>query len=164
MSRKSRFRRSFDKQHGKRFKSLSKSAPEHFYHIYGSMWRQLSWKQLFWVIWKILGLFFNTLTAGDNCSLLNRDNFNAINSDAIIEETKKCFWSFLCIFWIQIKVRTFWKRWWPSQPIYYGNYRLRKTSLEKMCKKSRFRRPFDKRHCKRTQTLFNYEGQHFYHT
>ena len=29
-------------------------------------------------------MFVNTLTANDKYSLLNRDNFNAINSDAII--------------------------------------------------------------------------------
>ena len=33
---------------------------------------------------KILGLFVNKLTADDKHSLLNRHNFNAINSDAII--------------------------------------------------------------------------------
>ena len=32
-----------------------------------------------------------TLTAADKYSLLNRDNFNAINSDTTIYETKICF-------------------------------------------------------------------------
>ena len=40
---------------------------------------------------KILGLFVNTLTADDKYSLANRDNSNAIDSDAIISEIKKLF-------------------------------------------------------------------------
>ena len=32
----------------------------------------------------MLGLFVNTFTADDTNSLLKRDNFNAVNSDAII--------------------------------------------------------------------------------
>ena len=35
-------------------------------------------------MWKILGLFASTLTADDKYFLVNRDKFNAINSDAII--------------------------------------------------------------------------------
>ena len=40
---------------------------------------------------KILGLFVNTLTADHKYSLVNRDNSNAIDSDAIISEIKKLF-------------------------------------------------------------------------
>ena len=47
---------------------------------------------------KILGLFVNTLTADDKCSLVNRDNFNAIDSDAIVSEIKKLFLLLFCIF------------------------------------------------------------------
>ena len=38
-----------------------------------------------------LGLFVNTLTADDKYSLLNRDSFNANNSDAVIGEKKTFF-------------------------------------------------------------------------
>ena len=74
MSKKSRFRRSFNKQHGKRAQTLLKSESQHLYHIYWSLWRQLSWKKFLLVICKILGLFVNTLTADDKYSLLNMDN------------------------------------------------------------------------------------------
>ena len=40
--------------------------------------------------------------------------------------------------------------------MYFGNYRLRNTSLEK-CLKSAFSEDlFDRRHCKRIQTLLKY--------
>ena len=47
---------------------------------------------------KILGLFVNTLSADDKYSLVNRDNFNAIDSDAIVSEIKKLFLLLFCIF------------------------------------------------------------------
>ena len=74
MSKKSRFRRPFDKQHGKRPQTLLKSPRQHLYHIYSSLWRKLNWKKSLWVICKMLGLLLNTLTAVDMYSLLNREH------------------------------------------------------------------------------------------
>ena len=70
----------------------------------------LIWKKSVLVIWKILGLFVNTLAVDDKYSLFNGDNFNAINSDAIISETKNFFWIVFFIFKIKIKFWTFWKK------------------------------------------------------
>ena len=53
VSEKSCFRRNFDKQHGERSQTLLKSAPQHIYHIYWSLWKVLSWKKLLLVICKI---------------------------------------------------------------------------------------------------------------
>ena len=74
MSKKSRFRWSFDKQHGKWDQNLLKSEFHQFYHIYWSLWRQWSSEKSLLLICKISGLFFNTLTAGQKYSLLKRDN------------------------------------------------------------------------------------------
>ena len=74
MSKKSRFKGPFNKQHGKRAQTLFKSGREHLYDIYWSLQKQLSWEQSLLVIFKILGLFVNILTAEDEYSLLNRDN------------------------------------------------------------------------------------------
>ena len=38
-----------------------------------------------------------------------------------------------------------------------------KDVARQMSEKSRFRRPFNKRHGKRSQILFKFEGQHLYH-
>ena len=71
-SKKCRFRVPFKKQHGKRAQTLFKSERRQFYHIYWSLWRQLSLKKSFLVICKILGLFANTFTAYDKYSVLNK--------------------------------------------------------------------------------------------
>ena len=74
MSKKSRFGGPFDKQHGEWDQTVLKSAWHLFYHIYWSLWKQLSSIKSVLVIGKTLRLFFNTLTAGHKFSLLNRDN------------------------------------------------------------------------------------------
>ena len=52
------------------------------------------------------------------------------------------------------------KKRWPSWLIYFGNYGLRKTWLDK---KSRLRGPLDRQHGKRAETLIQSQRQHFYH-
>ena len=59
MSKKSRFKGSFGKQHGKRAQTLLKFAWQHLYHIYWSLWRQLTCKKSLLVTCKISRLFPN---------------------------------------------------------------------------------------------------------
>ena len=72
MFEKSGFRIPLNKR--KPSQTLLKSERQHLYHIYSSLWNQLSWKKLLLVIWKLLGLFVNTLNTDDKYSLLNCDN------------------------------------------------------------------------------------------
>ena len=74
MSKKSRFREPFDKQHGKRAQALLKSASQHLYHIHRSLPRKLSWKKSLLLTCKILGLLVNTLAADEKYLVLHRDN------------------------------------------------------------------------------------------
>ena len=74
MSIKSRFKGSFKKQHGKCAQTLLKFAWQNLYHIYWSLWRQLTFKKSLLVICKISRLFPNTLSGDGKYSLLNRDN------------------------------------------------------------------------------------------
>ena len=74
MSKKSRLKRSFGKQHGKRAQRLLKFAWQYLFHIYWSLWRQLSCKKSVLVTCKISRLFPNTLSMDSKYSLLNRDN------------------------------------------------------------------------------------------
>ena len=74
MSKKSRFRRPFDKQHGKRAEPLLKSEWQHLYHIHWSLPSQLSWKKSLFLTCQILGLLVNTLAADEKYPLLKRDN------------------------------------------------------------------------------------------
>ena len=74
MSLKSRFKGTFKKQHGKCAQTLFKFAWQNLYHIYWSLWRQLTFKKFLLVICKISRLFPNTLSFDGKYSLLNRDN------------------------------------------------------------------------------------------
>ena len=74
MSIKSRFKGSFKKQHGKCAQTLLKFAWQNLYHIYWSLWRQLTFKKFLLVICKISRLFPNTLSGDSKYSLFKRDN------------------------------------------------------------------------------------------
>ena len=74
MSKKSRFRRPFDKQHGKQAQTLLKSASQHLYNISWSLWRKLCCTKSLLVICQTLWLFANILAADDKYPLLNKDN------------------------------------------------------------------------------------------
>ena len=74
MSKKSRFKGSFGKQHGKRAQTLLKFAWQYLYHIYWSLWRQLTCKKSVFVTCEISWLLSNTLSAKSRYSLLNTVN------------------------------------------------------------------------------------------
>ena len=74
ISKKSRFKGTFGKQHGKRDQTLLKFEWKHLYNIYWSLWRQLTSKKSLLVICKISRLFPNTLSGDGKYSLLKRDN------------------------------------------------------------------------------------------
>ena len=74
MSIKTRFKGSLKNQDGKCAKTLFQFPWKNLYHIYWSLWRQLTFKRFLLVICKISRLFLNTLSADGNYSILNRDN------------------------------------------------------------------------------------------
>ena len=77
MSKKSRFRGSFDKQRGKAAEALLKSASVHFYPIDWLLKSQLSWKKFLLLTCQILGLLVNTLAADEKYPVLKRHNLAA---------------------------------------------------------------------------------------
>ena len=74
MSKKSRFRRPFDKQHGKRAEALFKSASVHLYPIDWSLKSQLNLKSSLLLTCQISGELVKTLTADEKYLVLKRDN------------------------------------------------------------------------------------------
>ena len=74
MSKKSRWRGPFEKQHGKRAQPLFESASQTLYHNHRSLPRKLSWKNSLLLTCKILGLLVNTLATDEKYPVLNRDN------------------------------------------------------------------------------------------
>ena len=97
MSKKSRFRGSFDKQHGKRAQELLKSASQHIYQIRRRLSRKLSLKPSLLLTCQILGLLVNTLAADEKYPVLNRDNLT-IPIQMQLSQKKKTFSQFFAAF------------------------------------------------------------------
>ena len=112
MSKKSRFRGPFNKQHGKGGQTLSKYERHYFYNINWSMWKQLSWKKSLLVICKGLRLFVNTLTAVGKCFFLNRDNLRQPIQIQLSEKQKNFLNFFSEILRGRLNFKHFWKRSW----------------------------------------------------
>ena len=130
MNKKSTFKGSFEKQHGKCAEILLKCQGEHLYHIHWSMWRQLTWKESLVVTWKISRLFPNTLSGDGKYSLLNRDNLTQPIQMQLSRKEKTfcdCFSAFLKS---RLNFEHFFKKRWPSLLMYFRNYGPGKTLLD----------------------------------
>ena len=97
MPKKSSLEGSFGKQHGKRAQTLLKFAWQHLYHIYWSLWRQLTCKKSLLVICKISRLFPNSLSAYGKYSLFNRGNLTQLISIQLSRK-RKAFTRFFSAF------------------------------------------------------------------
>ena len=97
MSKKSRFRRPFDKQHGKCAKAQLKSASKHLYHIHLAFPRLLSWKSSLLLTCQILGLLVDTLVVNEKYPGLNRANL-AIPIQMQIYQKQENFCQFFSTF------------------------------------------------------------------
>ena len=74
MSKKSRFKGSFGKQHAKCTQTLLKCQGQLLCHIYWSLLRELSYKKSLLLICKISRLFPNTLCSDGKYSLFKRED------------------------------------------------------------------------------------------
>ena len=127
---KSLFKGSFRKEHGKCSQTLLKFAWQNLYHIYWSLWRQLTFKNFLLVICKISRLFPNTLSADGKGCLLNRDNLTEPIHMQLSEKQKTfcdCFSAFLKS---RLNFEHFFKKRWPSLLMYFRNYGPGKTLLD----------------------------------
>ena len=134
MSNKSRFKGSFEKQHGKRAQTLLKFAWQHLYHIYWSLWRQLTFKKFLLVICKISRLFPNTLSADGKYSLLNRDNLTQPIQMQVSRKQKTFSEFFAAFLQSPLNFEHFQKKGWLSYLTDFRNYRLQKTWLHQCLK------------------------------
>ena len=89
MSKKSRFRGCFDKQHGKRAQTLLKSPSQRRYHIHWSLATKLCSKKSLLLTCKILGLLVNTLAADEKYPVLNRDSLTIPIQMQLSQKQKK---------------------------------------------------------------------------
>ena len=136
-----------------------KSEQKHHYHIYWSVWKQLSFKKSLLRICKILSLFVNTLTADDKYSLLNRENLTQPIQMELSQKQKpfpqffsrilKSSWNFQ--HFQQIDDAHSWCISQNTDSV---------KQVRSMSNKSRLRGRFKKQHGKRDQTLSKSERQH----
>ena len=143
MSKNSRFRRPFDKWHGKRAETLFKGKQLHLYDIYWSLWRQFSWKKSLWMICKILGTFVNPWTADEKYSLLNNRNLLQ-RFQMKLSQKGKTFWDFLLNFLNLRSILNIFKIKMTLIADVFLNLRTPKNVVRKISKKSPFRGSFDK--------------------
>ena len=98
MSKKSCFRRRFDKQYGKLAQALLKSGSQHLYHNHLSLARNLCLKKCLLLTCQILGLLVNTLAADEKYPVLNRNNLT-IPIQMQLSQKQKNFYEFLAASW-----------------------------------------------------------------
>ena len=156
ISKKSRFRGSFENQHGKRAQTLLKFERQPLYHIYWGMWRQLTYKESVLVICKILRLFSNTLSADGKYSLLNKDNLMQPIQMQLYWKENPFSPFFFCI-WNIFKKRMI------LIADVFPKLRTQKNIVRSMPKKTFFKGSFEKQHGKCAQTFFKCQGRLLYH-
>ena len=155
MSKKSRFRRSLEKQHGKRKLKFER---QHLYHIYWSMWRQLTYKKSVLVICNKS----NTSSADGRYSLLNTDNLTQPIQMRVSERQRTFSRFFLAFLKSSLNFEHFEKKMSLIADV-FPKLRTPKNVVRSMFKKSRFGGSFEKKHGKRDQTLLKFQRQHLYH-
>ena len=153
MPKKSRFKGSFKKQHGKCAQTLLKFAWQNLYHIYWSLWRQLTFKKFLLVICKISRLFPNTLSADGKYSLLNTDILTQPIQMQLSRKQKTFSQFFSPFLKSNLNFEHFQKK--KVNPIaeLFPILRTRKNLVTSMSKKFRFKESFKKKNGKRAQTL-----------
>ena len=145
--KKSRFRRSVEKQHGKCTQILFKFEGQLLYHIYCSLQRQLSYKISLLQICKISRLFPNTLTADGKYSLLYRDNLTQ-RIQIQLSQKQKTFSQFFLHFWNLVEIWNIFDKKMTLIAGVFPKLRTPKNMVRSMPKKSRFRGSVEKQHGK----------------
>ena len=162
MCKKSPFRLPVQKEHGKLPSTLFKFERKHLHPIYWSTGRELSCKKSLLGILESLRLFVNTMGALDKSSPPNRNNLMERIQMQFSQKLKTFSWFLMYFRNLGHNLNIFKKR---MTLIAYLLLRLRppNNGVRYMCKKSRFRLPFQKEHGKRVSTLFKFERQHLFH-
>ena len=161
MSKKSRFRRHYSKQHGKRFQTLLQYARQQCYHIYWSVLKKLTWKHSLLVICNILGLFVSIMTADDKYFLLNRDN----STQSIQMQLSRKQKTFSDLFFQVFKSRLNFEHFRAKINLIADvlmKFQTLKVVIIQMSKNSCFRGPYNKQTGKRSQILWKYVRQYIY--
>ena len=163
MSIKSRFKWSFKKEHGKCAQTLFKFAWQNLYHIYWSLWRQLTFKKSLLVTCRMSRLFPNTPSVDGKYSRLNRDNLTQAVQKQVSRKQKYLSEFFSEGLNSNLHCEHFQKKKMTLIADVFPKLRSPKNLVRSMSKKSRFKGSFRKQHGKRAQKLFKFACQYLYH-
>ena len=162
MSKKSHFKGSSRKQHGKSAQTLLKIAWQHLYHIYWLLWTQLTRKKSLLVICQISGLFPNTLSAYCKCSLFNRGNLTQPIQMKVSQKQKTFSQFFAAFFKSPVNFEHFQKKKKRLSSLrYFRNYRLRNTWLHQSVKTPVSRDPLESNMVNAPKNCWNFHGSTF---
>ena len=163
MSKKSSFKGPSARQHVKRVQTLLRSGQTALLPYLLIIWKVIESQKVCFSQTQSLITGFNTLTADDKYSLLNKDKFNATNSDQIIAKTKSFFTIFYCIFEMCIKFLNIFKKKMTLIADLFPKLRTPENWLDIYPKSPVSKDPLLDNNVKRVQTLFISGEQHCYH-
>ena len=161
MSKKSRSKGRFDKQHGKHAEPIFKAAWHYLYHIHLSQPSQLSWKKYLFLTCEILGLLVNILAADEKYPFVKRDNLT-IPIQMQLRQKHKTFSQFFTAFLkCCSNFENFDKR---DDGHRFCNFEITDSEnvVREMSEKSILAKAFDKQHGKRAKALLKFALQHLY--
>ena len=162
ISKWSRFKGSFGKQHGKLAKTFFKFEWRHIYHIYWSLWRRLTCKKSLLLICKISKLFSNTLSADAKYSLLNWDNLTQPIQMPLAQKQKTFSEFYSAFLKTSLNFEHFQKQMTLIAEV-FPKLQIPKNMVWSISKKFGFKGSFGKQHGKLPQNLLKLEWQHLYH-
>ena len=148
MSKNCRFTVPFNKQHGKRARTLFKSERWRLCHVYWSLQRQLSLKKSLLLICKILRLFLHTFPADDKYSLPNRDNLTQSVQMQFSQKQNPFSPFFDKVFKFRLNIEHIQKKMTLTANV-FPKLRTSKYVVWSISKKYLFRVPLDKQHGRR---------------
>ena len=160
MSKKSRFKGSFGKQHGKRAQTLLKFAWQYLYHIYWVLWMELTCKESLLVICKISRLFPKRLTFDSKYSIFKGGHLTQ-TIQMQLSRKQKLFLNFFLHFWNLVWILNIFKKKMTLEVEVFPKLRIPKNIVLSMSQSSRYRGSFGNLHAKRAQTLLNFDGSTF---
>ena len=160
VSKKSRFRTSFDSQLAKVSQTLVKSAWEHFDHLFWWAWRGMSWKTSPLLMFLMIGVFVNTLTPDYKFWIVPicRSLFKCS-----CVKNEKLFLNFLFHLWNLHQIFNIFKEKNIVIANVFPNLQTVTDLVRPLSKKSRFKTSFDSEHVKGSQKLVTSAWEHFYH-
>ena len=134
MSKNTRFRGCFDKQHGKRAQGLLKSASQHLYQIHWLLATKLCSKMSLLLTCQILGLLVNILATNEKYLVLNRNNLTIPTQIQLSEKQKTLSEFFPALLKSKLNLKYFEKKNMTLTAFVFPKLRTLKTWLDKCLK------------------------------